>query len=471
MATYYVRTNGSDNNTGTGPAPSQAWATVGKAMQTVTSGDTVWIAPGVYFNHIGLTPTNTYTNAVTFVGDLYGEAFTDLVGGIPWIVPYSGMNGSMISGSNYTFDFSSKPNVTLRRLAILGAWDNGITISAAGITIEECLVIPRPQNAAIWIWPAAGATINAVISRCRIGDLQGGGVRIVFPRHTANYNANITISSSYVARVTHEGTGTGSGLGGGVTINGCTVYTMGESAVVTGASAVSTTYPVSVKNSVVIAGGRTFDAAASGEIVENYNLAYGSTTHINTNQGANTIVMGTNAPSIYYTACDTLLPWPVLERTPYPTSLLHTASLDTDAPTTDIAGRPRTSRGAVSVAAVGEASASSDADGGTGRALMLTGRSSHDIAVPVDAASTTVSVKVKWDSNHGDGNPPQAQLLAAPELGYSGQTLTASAPGTSYQTLTFTAFTPSRAGVVTLRLISRAASASGKAWFDTISVT
>ena len=50
MATYYVRTDGSDSNTGTGPGPGQAWLTVGKAVSAtgMSSGDTVYIAPGVY---------------------------------------------------------------------------------------------------------------------------------------------------------------------------------------------------------------------------------------------------------------------------------------------------------------------------------------------------------------------------------------------------------------------------------------
>jgi len=50
MATYYVRTDGNDSNTGTGPATNQAWQTIGKAIGAtgITPSDTLYIAPGVY---------------------------------------------------------------------------------------------------------------------------------------------------------------------------------------------------------------------------------------------------------------------------------------------------------------------------------------------------------------------------------------------------------------------------------------
>jgi len=50
MATYYVQPNGADSNTGLGPSSGTAWRTVQKALGAtgVTSGDTIYIAPGTY---------------------------------------------------------------------------------------------------------------------------------------------------------------------------------------------------------------------------------------------------------------------------------------------------------------------------------------------------------------------------------------------------------------------------------------
>ncbi len=43
MATYYVRTDGSDSNAGTGPAINQAWQTITKAIGAagIAPGDTL----------------------------------------------------------------------------------------------------------------------------------------------------------------------------------------------------------------------------------------------------------------------------------------------------------------------------------------------------------------------------------------------------------------------------------------------
>lgn len=69
MATYYVRPDGSDTNTGLNAnnvAGSGAWRTVQKAITTSSGGDTIWIAPGVYRENLSI-PDRT-TN-VTVRGD------------------------------------------------------------------------------------------------------------------------------------------------------------------------------------------------------------------------------------------------------------------------------------------------------------------------------------------------------------------------------------------------------------------
>jgi hypothetical protein len=106
-----------------------------------------------------------------------------------------------------------------------------------------------------------------------------------------------------------------------------------------------------------------------------------------------------------------------------------------------------------------------------GAGAVITGPGDQDLLIPVDAASTTISVKARYDTNHAATNKPQAQLIASPELGFAGQTLTMVAAVDTWETLTFTAFTPTVKGWVRLRLISRSAAGNGKAFFDTVAVT
>lgn len=62
-ATYYVRTDGNDSNTGTANTSGGAWLTVSKAASTLVAGDTVVIADGRYTGNVTET-----TSGVTYTG-------------------------------------------------------------------------------------------------------------------------------------------------------------------------------------------------------------------------------------------------------------------------------------------------------------------------------------------------------------------------------------------------------------------
>ena len=102
--------------------------------------------------------------------------------------------------------------------------------------------------------------------------------------------------------------------------------------------------------------------------------------------------------------------------------------------------------------------------------LVLTGYADHAIWIPVDASSTTISVKARYDATHAATNKPQAILDANGEIGVTTETKTMTAAADTWETLTFAAQTPSAKGWVQVRLISRADAATGKAFFDTVGV-
>jgi hypothetical protein len=105
-----------------------------------------------------------------------------------------------------------------------------------------------------------------------------------------------------------------------------------------------------------------------------------------------------------------------------------------------------------------------------GVAITLTGKSDHEFRIPVDAASTTISVKVQYDAAHGTTNKPQAVLLANNEIGVSTETKTATGGAGSWETLTFTAINPTAKGWVVVRIVSRSDAPAGRAFFDTLAV-
>lgn len=484
MATYYVRPDGSDTNTGTGPSPSQAWQTLSKAFQTVVSGDTVYVAPGVYGN-ANLSFTNTFTTTVTIEGDIYGQYFTDLPGGWPIVTNYASLAGAQVNDGTPVISLDGRPNVTLRRLVIIGGYSPaciflGYGTIAANLVVEECVIFKQGTNEAAIRGGIVGPTSSLTLRRVSIFALTSTPFSLAWDSTAGNYTLNLTLESCFVwahgwtnaFSISKNGSGTGK-AGGGL-INGCTLISGNENAVYLGGTGYSTTTPFRVVNSIIVATNNVINSGTTGGLVEDYNvivLLPGNTARVNVAAGANTIVVPSQSYPLAFAWVDPFQigQWPFMM--PWPGTNLQGMTLSADAPATDLFGRPRNTRGAISVAMTGVASSSANADSGTGRAVELTGRTCHDLLIPVDAVSTTISVKVKWDANHGDTNPPQAQLLPAPELGYSGQTITATAPGTNYQTLTFTAFTPTKKGIVVLRLISRAAAANGKAWFDTVTVS
>lgn len=101
-------------------------------------------------------------------------------------------------------------------------------------------------------------------------------------------------------------------------------------------------------------------------------------------------------------------------------------------------------------------------------AIRLTGWADHAIYVPVDATSTTISVRAYYDAAHAATNKPQAVLDANGEIGVTAETKTMTVAAGNWETLTFAAQTPSAKGWVTIRLVSRSDVPIGHAFFDTL---
>jgi hypothetical protein len=74
--TYYVATNGSDNNTGTKELP---FATIGKGASVAKAGDIVIIKSGIYKPTNRIQPANSGTQAapITFIAEVKDEAIID----------------------------------------------------------------------------------------------------------------------------------------------------------------------------------------------------------------------------------------------------------------------------------------------------------------------------------------------------------------------------------------------------------
>ncbi len=73
--TYYVRTSGSDGNSGT--SPSQAWASIEHAVENVSAGDVVYVGAGTYTDEAEPDGNGTSGNPIRMVADTSGTQTGD----------------------------------------------------------------------------------------------------------------------------------------------------------------------------------------------------------------------------------------------------------------------------------------------------------------------------------------------------------------------------------------------------------
>ena len=166
MATYYVRPDGNNANTGLGPATNQAWQTLAKALGAtgISSGDTVYIAPGSYNEYVTIGMTSA-TATTSVIGDPTASQFTGLSAGpVLWTVYNTlGASPSLISITATSKDFLSFQNIY---------FDGGkITFTTSkNISFINCQFIAgydaAGTNYIVNLTSATSTALNATFSKC-----------------------------------------------------------------------------------------------------------------------------------------------------------------------------------------------------------------------------------------------------------------------------------------------------------------
>ena len=120
MAIYYVRTDGNDSNTGTGPTANQAWQTISKAIGAsgIAPGDTLYIAPGVYRGSFtaAFTSPSSEGQRIYILGDPNASQFTGVSVGPVIITNFI----SSTSASGVVFACTAKSYVTVQDISFVG---------------------------------------------------------------------------------------------------------------------------------------------------------------------------------------------------------------------------------------------------------------------------------------------------------------------------------------------------------------
>ena len=110
MATYYVRPDGSDTNTGLGSTTGLAWATFGKAFASgspVVGGDIIYIAPGTYTESITVNATSP-TSEVRVVGNPTASQFIGVSPGFVRLSSFNSAGTSAVFSNTFLISATSK---------------------------------------------------------------------------------------------------------------------------------------------------------------------------------------------------------------------------------------------------------------------------------------------------------------------------------------------------------------------------
>lgn len=487
MTTYYVRKTGSDAAAGT--APGTAWLTIGKALGAtgIVSGDTVYIGAGTYREAV--TVAMTSATAETFViGDVDGSQTGD-VGEVIWTAYTT--NDTTAPSATATVVLLAADFLTFRRLTMVagtGAAVNATTATSTNIKLQDCNLLGHPSSTGAVVNMAVGFGIaaNWTIERCFVRCGQSIGIRVSLATGVgSDYDASIVVRNCFIEQpgggfgcVSITATGTSAQEGGGVyvynslmlgvtDVSGGAVNTL--SARVSGAAFA---FPIQIRNCVLRGG---ISSAEAGAIVENYNHIMASTTHTNVTQGANTVV-GTAYSMLYSAGQERFVgtqPRPYGEPmagSPY----LGFGNDGTYTSAEDMRGNPRPAGGATATKGIGayERANTFVRETGTVRtganAISITGPGYQDFQLPVNNASTTVTVYVQWDATYA-GTKPQMQVLNGTEAGVADATITATGSSGSWEQLSLN-FTPTSKGIVTIRLLSLDTNGGGKAFYDDFNV-
>lgn len=495
MTTYYVDfVNGSDANNGLGPDASHAsnkpWKTIGKLVGAsgMASGDTAYLSPAGPFRE-----TNSFTLAPTaetkILGDPWNQQGFKTSGGVTVnpgevIVTAFTTNDTTTAASASTLNLNGKNFYTIQYLTIQGGIATPSCInfgSTAGtnINIRDCTLIGLRTQRVLSIQTVAGTNHSIVVERCFMvsstANAVDGLVEIICARHTADYNVGITVQNSILIGGGNTtflvlSSGAGTGFGGGTKLLGCTLFGALTNAVATGAN-LSTTIPIVVSGCLLI-GIVALNANTSGHISEDHNMLVCTTSRTN-------VTAGTGSNTGPYDRAPLLEVGQALVRglvTPRP---FLTPSLTSPAinygtgsgPATDLYNNPRPLAGTAFAAGALERTNTPTKETSTthtgSAALKFTGPGIQDFLVPVDAASTTLSIYARYDSTYA-GTRPQIVLLENPAIGVATQTVTATTGAlNAWEQVSLAAFTPSAKGVVKFRVVSNDTNGAGAAFFDT----
>jgi len=180
MATYYVRPDGNNSNTGLGASAALAWQTIGnifKSGSVVTGGDIVYIAPGTYTETITVLATSP-TSEVQIIGNPTSSLFPGVNAGVVKLSAYNAAGTAVVNNNTHLITATSKNYYSFSNLVFEcahTAFVSGVNfLTSRYIKFTKCIF--RTENAPtpnvggqVRLTATASTPLDATFDQCYFG--------------------------------------------------------------------------------------------------------------------------------------------------------------------------------------------------------------------------------------------------------------------------------------------------------------
>jgi hypothetical protein len=490
MANYYVSADRGNDASGAGTATSP-WKTVDKAIGSgaaITlpgSGSTyLYIEPGVYREATTTTLAPSSSKPLYIIGDYDGAGF--LAGGYSTpktgLVDWRAWSDDLTPLTNPCLTINASPYTTVQRIKFLGG-DSGtmsclyVSGASTNVAILNCIFVGHlNRNTTGALIPFSAGAWNLTVDRCKFASGSGNALTFYVAYSATEYSINSVVRNCY-----YKGRGYGfmldtsgganSAVATGLAVQNNTFDYLAIAVRVYRVANVTMTTPISVKGNVFLNCGTGIQAFNTSQVDADYNALTCSTNLLNVNAGAHSLPLV--APAVDFGDAQISGLQPRIDGEPLLTSAYVGASGGGTTPSTDITGRPRPAGYGTLSPTCGAIERHDTArkettttDTGVGAAIV--GPGDQILSYAVDANPTAPSVKVRYDANHGATTKPEVRLLSCPEIGVAAQTLTMTVAADTWETLTFSSFTPTGKGRVKIQFVPHPSAANGAMFMDTL---